>query len=741
MTRDGLYLGNDEAGKALVLEGKELTTHAFCVGMTGSGKTGLCSVLLEEALGRGVPVIAVDPKGDLGNLLLALDPGNPSEFEPWVDPEQARREGKTVAQLAAEAAARAAQGLAESGLNREHLLSWRQRHEPRVYTPGSSVGLPVNVLGSMTPPANAAAEDIADGVDTLVRAILGLLRIPADPVRSREYILLFRLIEGAWREGRTVELGDLVRLTAEPPFDTVGALPLETFYPKRERTELVLSLNALLASPPFEAWRTGDPLDVATMLRAPDGRPRLSIFSIAHLPDEERLFAVALLLERVKAWMRRQPGSGDLRAVLYIDEIFGYFPPTQNPPTKRPLLLLLKQARAFGLGVVLATQNPVDLDYKGLANIGTWFVGRLQTDQDKNRIRDGLAGAAEAAGKSFAEIDRLLASVERRRFLHHSIHRPAPGLLKTRWAYSFLRGPLSRDELSRLAAPARASAPSSAAGAAAANSPETTGAVTSPVDSSLGPLFGEGVGEAQPYALVKFALRYKVGRSATQEQTYSFAFPLEGAAAMGEALEGDPRLLRAEDALTEAPPKGMTLARGPAWLGEAKLNALTRVVKERLPSKLETRLFFDPETKLVSMPDESKDDFILRVRKAYDTGKDTQAVERKLEKKRLELIQAEEQLANRQREKMASIGTAVMDNLGLVFGKKRKLTGVGSVLSKDRMADAAESRVELLRQEIATLTEQRNQVSQVDPARFEERVMVPGPRDWSLLRLAIVYLA
>ncbi|HLL84972.1 MAG TPA: DUF87 domain-containing protein, partial [Longimicrobium sp.] len=397
MAREGLYLGTNEGGAELVLEGKELTTHAFCVGMTGSGKTGLCTVLIEEALGRGVPVIAVDPKGDLGNLLLALDPGTPAEFEPWVDPEQARREGKTVAQLASEAASRAGQGLAESGLSRDQLLAWRQAHEPRVYTPGSSVGLPVNVIGSMAPPQSATAEDIADGVDTLVRAILGLLRIHADPVRSREYILLFRLIEGAWREGRTVELADLVRLTAEPPFPTVGALPLETFYPKRERNDLVLSLNGLLASPPFEAWRTGEPLDIGAMLRAPDGRPRLSIFSIAHLGDEERLFATALLLERMKAWMRRQPGSGDLRALLYIDEIFGYFPPTQNPPTKRPLLTLLKQARAFGLGVVLATQNPVDLDYKGLANIGTWFVGRLQTDQDKNRIRDGLAGAAEAA--------------------------------------------------------------------------------------------------------------------------------------------------------------------------------------------------------------------------------------------------------------------------------------------------------------------------------------------------------
>ncbi|HLL54715.1 MAG TPA: hypothetical protein VK447_14275, partial [Myxococcaceae bacterium] len=320
-----------------------------------------------------------------------------------------------------------------------------------------------------------------------------------------------------------------------------------------------------------------------------------------------------------------------------------------------------------------------------------------------------------------------------------SIHRPAPGLLRTRWAYSFLRGPLSREELSRLAEPAR---PPDATSTQGTGSAETDGVlVTAPVDSSLGPLYGEGIGEAQPHALVKFALRYKVGRSATEERTYSFAFPLEGVASMGEALEGTPRLLRAEDGLSETPPKGMTLGRGPAWLPEAKLTPLTRVVKERLPSKLETKLFHDPETKLVSHPDEAKEDFIERVRRAYDTTKDAQALQRKLEKKQLELTQAEEQLSNRQREKMASIGTAVLDNLGLVFGKKRKISGVGSVLSKDRMADAAESRVEALRHELATLTEQLQQVRQVDPARFEERVLVPGARDWSLLRLAIVYLA
>src|SRR3990172_8052895 len=173
------------------------------------------------------------------------------------------------------------------------------------------------------------------------------------------------------------------------PFGKIGVVDLESFYPAAERTKLSMRLNNLLASPTFASWLEGEPLDVAEMLYTPAGKPRLAIVSIAHLDDAQRMFLVTILLNEGLAWIRTQPGTSSLRAILYMDEVFGFFPPSANPPSKTPMLTLLKQARAYGLGVVLATQNPVDLDYKGLGNAGTWFLGRLQTERDKLRVLYG----------------------------------------------------------------------------------------------------------------------------------------------------------------------------------------------------------------------------------------------------------------------------------------------------------------------------------------------------------------
>jgi uncharacterized protein DUF87 len=714
-----LHLGQAGASK-LELPSGQLTTHAFVVGMTGSGKTGLCAVLVEEVLRAGVPVIAVDPKGDLGNLLLPLDPDAPADWEPWAGPGQA-----------AELAARAAAGLKESGLSAADVRAYARGHAARLYTPGSTAGVPVNAVGSLQRPSGAtSAEAAAESVDASVRAVLGLLRIDADPVRSREYILLHQLVSLAWEKGESPSLGDLVRLAADPPFDTVGALPLETFYPRKERAELALALNGLVASPRFAAWRSGAPLDVASMLRDEQGRPRLSVFSTAHLPDEERLFATALLLDRVKAWVRGQPGTGELRALLFVDEIFGYFPPhPHNPPTKEPLLTLLKQARAFGLGVVLATQNPVDLDYKGLANIGTWFVGRLQTDEDKERIRDGLQGAAAAAGQRLSDVDRLLSGVDRRVFLLHSIHRGAPELFRTRQSFSFLRGPLSREEIARLTAADR-TAPSTVPARAPAARPVV------PVDASLGPLYGPGAA-LQPHLLVKFAVRHRLGRRASEEVTRTWAFPLAGAEAMGEALEAGPRAVDAP--LTEEPPPGATLGPGPEWLPAARAPALTKVINERLPSRLEAMALVDEASGLISAPGEGPEAFAARVA-AAGGGKAAQALEKKLDRKRLELQHAAGQLEARRTEKWAQVGGAAMDALGLFLGTKRSLRGVGGALSKQRMEEQAQSKVELLQQEVASLEAALREATAVNPERFHRERVVPGPRDWSLLRVAVAYL-
>jgi DNA helicase HerA-like ATPase len=452
----------------------DLTTHALVVGMTGSGKTGLLVSLLEEAALDGVPALVVDPKGDLANLLLTFPDLAPADFVPWVDPTRAAREGLSVEELAAREAAAWREGLARWDQDAARLRRLRAAADFAVYTPGSTAGRPVSVLASFAAPPAAALADtdlVRDRVAATVGSLLGLLGVAADPLRSREHILLSLLFEGAWREGRDLDLGALIAGVQQPPVERVGVMPLETFFPAADRFALSMALNNLLASPTFAAWLEGEPLEVPRLLYAADGRPRVAVFSLAHLSEAERMFFVSLLLAQVLGWVRGLPGSSSLRALLAIDEVFGYLPPVAEPPSKRPLLTLLKQARAYGLGVVLATQNPVDLDYKGLGNIGTWFLGRLQTQRDKDRLLDGLESAG-GTGLPRAEADRLLSTLDKRVFLLHNVHEPGPVLLRTRWAMSYLAGPLTRDQLRRL----RAERPATAA-AAAAPAPEAAAAV------------------------------------------------------------------------------------------------------------------------------------------------------------------------------------------------------------------------------------------------------------------------
>ncbi len=448
------YLGREEGSeRPLLYASKDLTTHAVCVGMTGSGKTGLCLAVLEEAAMDGIPVIAVDPKGDLGNLLLQFPGLSSKEFEPWVDPSEASRKGMDVPTFAATTAATWRKGLAMWGQDGERIRRLGEQAEFRLWTPGSTAGLPVSVLRSFQAPPEGVrgdAEQLGERIDAAASGLLSLLGVEADPLQSREHILLARLLHHAWERGDSLDLPGLLRGLQSPPFDRVGFLDLETFFPAKDRMGLVLRLNNLLASPGFQIWLQGEALDIGTLLRAPNGKPRVSILSIAHLNERERMFFVTLLLNELVAWMRGQSGTSSLRALFYMDEIFGYFPPTANPPSKKPMLTLLKQARACGLGCVLATQNPVDLDYKGLSNTGTWFIGRLQTERDKLRVLDGLESAGEGAGMDRAKLDRVLSGLGNRRFLLHNVHEREPVLMETRWVMSYLRGPLTREQIRRL---------------------------------------------------------------------------------------------------------------------------------------------------------------------------------------------------------------------------------------------------------------------------------------------------
>lgn len=436
----------------LLYDSKDLTTHAVCVGMTGSGKTGLCVTLLEEAAIDGIPALVIDPKGDLGNLLLTFPELGGKDFEPWVDPDEARRKGQDVPTFAAAQAELWRRGLGDWGQDGERIRRLREAAEFSIYTPGSEAGLPISITASFDAPPEAARRDgdlMRDRVSGTAAGLLGLLDIDADPLQSREHILLSTILDHSWRQGRGLDLPRLIHAIQSPPVDRVGVMDLDAFFPEKDRFALAMRLNNLLAAPGFRTWLAGSPLDIERLLHTKSGKPRVSIFSIAHLSESERMFFVSLLLNQTLAWMRGRPGTTSLRALLYMDEIFGYAPPTAAPPSKKPLLTLLKQARAYGLGLVLATQNPVDLDYKGLSNTGTWFLGRLQTERDKMRVLEGLEGAGDGRFDRQA-MERTLAGLGKRVFLMHNVHEDGPVVFRTRWAMSYLRGPLTREQIARL---------------------------------------------------------------------------------------------------------------------------------------------------------------------------------------------------------------------------------------------------------------------------------------------------
>ncbi|MFN2515788.1 MAG: ATP-binding protein [Pyrinomonadaceae bacterium] len=483
----------------LLYDSKDLLTHAVCVGMTGSGKTGLCIALLEEAAIDGIPSIVIDPKGDLTNLLLTFPELRPEDFAPWVSEEDAQKKKLSISEYAQQQAEFWKKGLADWGEDGVRIKRLRDAADFRIYTPGSNAGIPVSILKSFAAPPLAIRDDselMTERVNTTVTSLLGLLGIDADPVKSREHILISNILSKEWLAGKDLDIAGLIQQVQSPSLTKVGVMDLDSFFPSRDRFQLATALNNLLAAPGFSSWMEGEPLDIQQILHTPEGKPRVSIFSIAHLNDAERMFFVSLLLNQTLGWMRTQSGTTSLRAILYMDEIFGYFPPVANPPSKRPLLTLLKQGRAFGLGVVLVTQNPVDLDYKGLSNTGTWFIGRLQTERDKARVLEGLEGIAGGTGLKFdrQQMEQTLAGLSNRIFLLNNVHEDGTEVFQSRWAMSYLRGPLTRNQIKLLMEPVKSQTstakgiPQAAAAAAGVATQKETDFPTGPVEGGLGRL-------------------------------------------------------------------------------------------------------------------------------------------------------------------------------------------------------------------------------------------------------------
>ncbi|MBN1922205.1 MAG: hypothetical protein JW892_13235 [Anaerolineae bacterium] len=480
---------NQLTDQLVLYDARDLTTHAVCVGMTGSGKTGLCLDLLEEAAIDHVPALLIDPKGDITNLLLTFPDLLPEDFQPWVNVDDARRKGLSAEEFAGAQAALWRKGLAEWGQDGERIRMLRDTADFVIYTPGSDAGIPISIMHSFEAPPlswDTDAELLRERIQGTVSALLGLVGVDADPVRSREHILLSNIFEHHWRNGEDLDLPKIILAIQNPPIRQLGVFDVDTFFPQKDRFGLAMTINNIIASPSFQSWLQGQPLDIPSFLSTPDGRTRHSIFYIAHLSDAERMFFVTMLLNQLITWIRTQPGTTSLRALLYMDEIFGFFPPISNPPSKKPLLTLMKQARAFGVGVVLTTQNPADLDYKGLTNAGTWFIGRLQAERDKERLLDGLVSASAEAGQALnrSEIAQLISKLGSRVFLLHNVHEDAPVVFQTRWAMSYLRGPLTRSQVRELmadrnaeVAPVRAAATPLEARAAPAAAPEAVAVV------------------------------------------------------------------------------------------------------------------------------------------------------------------------------------------------------------------------------------------------------------------------
>ena len=488
---NALYLGREAAtGQKVELNPDALTTHGVMLGMTGSGKTGLALSLLEEMVEAGIPVIAIDPKGDLPNLALLFPEFAASDFAQWTDPAEAQRAGLSLEALATQKAQTWKNGLGEWGLTPLHVARLKNKLDLRVLTPGSTVGRPVNLLGDFQPPSpGVEAEARADLAGGIVSGLLSLVEKDVDPLRDPRHVLLTAILSFTWDKGAALSLEDLITHLVDPPFPKVGVFPVDRFLSPDDRMKLALQLNNLVASPSFAAWKVGETLDIGSLMTSLDGRTPVNLFYLSHLDEKERQFFVGRLMSQVLSWSRTLTGSSGLRALVYFDEVSGYLPPyPASPPSKAPILTMLKQSRAVGVGLCLATQNPVDLDYKALSNIGTWMIGRLQTQQDRERVRDGLISAA--GGWSSAELDAEFSKLQARSFLLRTPASPTPSVLQTRWAMSYLRGPVTLQELKNLPTSLSSNgAPSPAVPVAAAPAGKGERATPPPAPTGFGQSF------------------------------------------------------------------------------------------------------------------------------------------------------------------------------------------------------------------------------------------------------------
>ncbi|MGB5986611.1 MAG: DUF87 domain-containing protein [Desulfobacterales bacterium] len=720
----------------LLYDAKDLTTHAVIIGMTGSGKTGLGVGLIEEALIDKIPVIAIDPKGDLANLALTFPSLSPEELKPWVNPQEAVTQGLTLEAFAKKEADKWTQGLADWDQSPERIARLKQAAELTVYTPGSSAGAAVSVLRKFSAPPENVRNDpdlMGERIETTTSSLMALLGLDADPLTSREHILTANIFRHVWTQGQGLDLPGLIQAIQNPGFERIGIMDLETFYPAKERFALAMRLNNLLAAPGFEAWLEGTPLNIADLLYTPAGKPRAAIFSISHLSDAQRMFFVAMLLNELLGWMRTQSGTSSLRALLYMDEIFGYFPPVQNPPSKAPLLRLLKQARAFGLGVVLSTQNPVDLDYRGLSNTGTWFIGRLQTERDQEKVMAGLRGSDAGQKIDPARLGQLIAALGKRTFLLHNVHETAPVVFQTRWALSYLAGPLTREQIKQLPRPGEPSvqaAPGAAPAPAAPGPLPAKASTPPPIPPDIQAYYVRSSGAGQgltyyPAVLGQMDIHYHSAKyKVDQLTTLALATEIQDGP-LPVDWDGAQEIPGGAEALDERPLPGAIYGDLPApALNPKAYRDWEKDLQRHIRANYPLSLWRCNSLKLASEPGESEGAFRSRIsldlrekrdlavgklRRKYTTKFTT--LNNRLMAAEQAISREQEQAKGRQMDTVISFGTAI---LGAFMGRKvvsaRSTSRVGTAMKsagrmhKEKMDVArAQEKAAAIRQQMAEM--------------------------------------
>jgi Helicase HerA, central domain len=768
----------------VMYDSKDLVTHGVVLGMTGSGKTGLCLALLEEAAMDNIPAIVIDPKGDISNLLLTFPELDAKSFRPWINQDDAAKKGISADEHAEQTAAMWRSGLADWGQPPERIAQFRDKVDINIFTPGSRAGIPVSILSSLAVPPFEIMDDgelLGERIESTVSSLLSLVGVDADPTQSPEAVLMAAIFQHAWAAGQDITLETLVRHIQKPAFDKVGIIDLESFLPEKNRQTLALKFNNLLASPGFSGWLEGPPLDIAAMLHTPSGKPRISIFSIAHLGDSERMFFVSLLLNQMLGWMRAQNGTTSLRALLYMDEIYGYLPPSANPPSKRPMMTILKQGRAFGLGCLLATQNPVDLDYKALSNIGTWFLGRLQTERDKLRVLDGLEGAAGSQNARFdrASMETLISGLGNRVFLMNNVHEDAPVLFHVRWVMSYLTGPLARGQIKSLMDPKRGdfqssgknTAPTAANPMAMPGMPGSSPAARPVVGAGVEEVFVNPAGNAEDIIYQPHLLR---------AGTVHFSSAKSGVDEARRVCLVNPIIAQGVDWDTEVPPPsglekagsepaaGAGFAELPGFaMNAANYKQVAKDFSEWLYRNQRADIFNCPALKVCSKPGESESDFRARIalnaREDRDAAIDKAraAVAKKIDTLQDRLTTAEARLAKEKAEANASkvqAGVSVLGGiLGSLLGRKSGLgaitrgssaiTKAGSAYKQHQDVAAADAKLENIAADIdAAKTELEAEIARIsqshDPATLalETESIKPTRTDVKVDRVALLWL-